>query len=300
MNLRECWTGAAQRLTGVVEDPRIEAEALLRHVLDWDRARFFASLRDPIDDRAASRMASLLRRRAGGEPFAYVVGRREFYGLDFHVDPGVLIPRQETELLVDAVIDYAGRRRDGGISICDVGTGSGAVAVALAVHLAGATVYATDRSPDALDDAGLNVRRHGVSDRVHLIECDLLDGLPGPVDVIVSNPPYVRSSEIPTLQREVRREPRPALDGGPDGMAVMRRLFDRAPAELRPGGFMAVEIDPRQRDAALEMARAAFRGAGVACADDLSGKPRAVVLETRPAAGSAAPPIHASGNALVK
>ena len=283
MNLRECWIAAADRLDSATEDSRIEAEVLLRHVLGWDRARFFASLRDPVDDDTASRLDALLRRRAGGEPLAYIVGRREFYGLDFHVDPRVLVPRPETELLVDEVIAYAGRRGGAGhISICDVGTGSGAVAVALAVHLAGATVYATDRSADAIEVARLNARRHGVSDRVRLLRCDLLDGLPSPVDVIVSNPPYVRSSEIPTLQREVRREPRGALDGGPDGMAVMRRLFDQAPAFLRPGCFMAVEIDPRQRDAALEMAKASFGGASIACADDLAGSPRAIIVETPP------------------
>ena len=143
-------------------------------------------------------------------------------------------------------------------------------------------MYATDLSANAIEVARLNVRRHGVSDRVHLLRCDLLSGLPGPVDVIVSNPPYVRSSEIPTLQREVQREPRAALDGGPDGMAVMRRLFDNAPAFLRPGGFMAVEIDPRQRDASLEMARDAFSGARAGCADDLSGRARAIIVETPP------------------
>lgn len=300
MNLRECWIAAADRLDGAVDDSRIEAEVLLRHVLGWDRARFFASLRDPVDEDAASRMGMLLRRRAGGEPLAYIVGSREFYGLDFHVDPRVLVPRPETELLVDAVIKYADRRRgDGAISICDVGTGSGAVAVALTAHLPGAIVYATDLSANAIEVARLNVWRHGVSDRVHLLRCDLLSGLPGPVDVIVSNPPYVRSSEIPTLQREVQREPRAALDGGPDGMAVMRRLFDNAPAFLRPGGFMAVEIDPRQRDASLEMAGNALTGASITCADDLAGRPRAIVLETPSAAvnerrGAGSPPRQSS------
>ena len=283
MNIRECWIAASGRLDGAVDDSRIEAEVLLRHVLGWDRARFFASLREPVDDDTASRLDALLRRRAGGEPLAYIVGRREFYGLDFHVDPRVLVPRPETELLVDEVIAYAGKRGSaGGISICDVGAGSGAVAVALAVHLPGVTVYATDCSPGAIEVVRLNVRRHGVSDRVHLVRCDLLDGLPGPVDIIVSNPPYVRSSEIPKLQREVRREPRAALDGGADGMAVMRRLFERAPAVLRPGGFMAVEIDPRQRGTALEMAGNALPGASITCADDLSGRARAIIVETPP------------------
>ena len=285
MKLRECWIAAAERLDGVVEDSRLEAEVLLRHVLGWDRARFFASLRDQVDDLAASRMDALLRRRAAGEPLAYIVGCREFYGLDFHVDPRVLVPRPETELLVDAVIEYARRRCGGGaISICDVGTGSGAIAVALAVHIAGATVYATDSSPGALEVAALNAGRHGVSDRVRLVGCDLLDGLPGPVDVIVSNPPYVMSAEIPALQREVQWEPRGALDGGPDGMAVMRRLFASAPPYLRPGGFMAVEMDPRQRDAALGTAKAAFAVATVICAGDLAGSPRAIVVEAPPAA----------------
>ena len=285
MNLREYWVAAAERLEGATDDSRLEAEVLLRCVLGWDRARFFASLRDPVDEVAASRVDALLRRRAVREPLAYIVGRREFYGLDFHVDPRVLVPRPETELLVDAVREYAVRRRaDGAISICDVGTGSGAIAVALATHLPRATVYATDSSPGALEVAARNVGRHGVSDRVRLVGCDLMHGLTDPVDVIVSNPPYVRSAEIPALQREVRWEPRAALDGGPDGMAVMRRLFASAPSYLRPGGLMAVEIDPRQRNAALATAKAAFTAATVICADDLAGRPRAIVLETPPAA----------------
>ena len=285
VNLRACWIAAAERLDDAVEDSRLEAEVLLRHVLGWDRARFFASLRDPVDDGAASSMDALLRRRTGGEPLAYIVGRREFYGLDFHVDPRVLVPRPETEMLVDAVIEYAGRRRgNGSISICDVGTGSGAIAVALAVHVPRDTVYATDSSPGALEVAARNAARHGVSDRVRLVGCDLMHGLPGPVDVIISNPPYVRSADIPRLQREVQWEPMSALDGGPGGMAIMHRLFHHAPSYLRPGGFMAVEIDPRQRNAALGMAKAAFDGASVTCADDLAGSPRAIVLEAPPGA----------------
>ena len=277
MTLREAWIQARSRLerTGI-DDAALESEVILRHALGIDRAAFFASLEHEPDPSALRLADSIVGRRKHGEPLAYIVGRREFYGLDILVTPDVLIPRQETELIVDAILEL-GRARPG-ITLVDVGTGSGAIAVAAAVNLPRSHVYATDSSEAALRVARDNCRRHNVEDRVALVHGDLLDPLDKPVDVIASNPPYVMTAEIESLGREVRREPVQALDGGPDGLDVIHRLFEQAPAALRAGGAMLVEIDPRQLRPATSLASAAFPGGSVSYRRDLSGRPRVVVV----------------------
>lgn len=261
-----------------IDDPALEAEVILRHALGIDRAAFFASLQYKQDASALDLADSLTGRRMQGEPLAYILGHREFYGLDILVTPAVLIPRQETELIVDAILELARNRP--GITIADVGTGSGAIAVAAAVNLPGTRVYATDSSQAALRVARDNCRAHHIEDRVELRHGDLLEPLDGPVDVIASNPPYVMTGEIAGLGREVGREPVAALDGGPDGLDVMRRLFEQAPAALRPGGAMVVEIDPRQLQAVTALAAAAFPQGAVSSRRDLSDRPRLVIVTT--------------------
>jgi release factor glutamine methyltransferase len=235
------------------------------------------------------RADSLVRRRAAGEPLAYILENREFYGLDFLVNPSVLVPRQETELLVDKVLEFAAARpfdlaRDepgGAVVIADIGTGSGAIAVAIAKSLPRATVYATDSSREALAVADANRRRHGVVDRVILSHGDLLQALPAPVDVLVSNPPYISTAELAGLAPEVRREPIRALDGGPDGLDVVRRLFRQASDCVRPGGLMAVEIAPQQLESVTRIARSCFPTGQVSHDLDLSGLPRVVWVAVR-------------------
>ena len=284
MTLRSAWTQARSRLERAgIDDASLESEVLLRHALGIDRATFFASLEEQSleehpDDSALGLAQALVGRREGGEPLAYILGRREFYGLDLLVTPTVLIPRQETELLVDTILELGGGRS--GLTLADVGTGSGAIAVAAAVNLPGSRVYATDSSEAALRVAKDNCRRHHVEDRVELRHGDLLHPWDVPVDLIASNPPYVMTGEIEGLDREVRREPIEALDGGPDGLGVMRRLFEQAPAALRPGGAMLVEIDPRQLKAVISLASATFPGGRVSYRGDLSGLPRVVVVAT--------------------
>ena len=282
MTVRESWVQGAEQLanSGVADAP-IEAEVLLRHAMDVERADFFASLQQPLSTSGQVRMDRSVQRRTAGEPLAYILGRREFYGLDFQVSSHVLVPRQETELLVDEVLEFARARpersrRAQRLLIADVGTGSGAIAVAIARHLPQATVYATDSSPQALQSAGINSRRHGVSNRVHLRHGDLLEALEAPVDVVVSNPPYLRTGELPGLPPEVRREPQCALDGGPDGLQVIRRLFLQAPGRIRAEGVLIVEIAPQQLEPVTRMARAAFPSARVSFARDLLGLPRVV------------------------
>ena len=284
--LREAWADARDRLADAgIADASLEAEVLLRTALGIDRTAFLASLGLPVPNDRLRAAEGLLARRLDGEPLAYVVGVREFYGLELAVDPSVLIPRQETEHLVDAVVKYSRRRGDPPLDVADVGTGSGAIAVAIARSLPTATVYAADVSPGALEVADANRRRHGVSDRVHLREGDLLEALPGPVDVIASNPPYIPTGDLASLPPDVRREPVVALDGGPDGLAVIRRLVRGAPACLRPGGRLVVEIAPEQLDAAVALASETFPEAEVGFERDLSGNPRILVVDT-PTPGS--------------
>ena len=279
--LREAWAGARDRLADAgIADASLEAEVLLRTALGVDRTGFLASLGQAVPNDRLQAAEELLARRLGGEPLAYIVGAREFYSLDFAVGPSVLIPRQETEHLVDAVVEHSRHRGGPPLDVADVGTGSGAIAVAVAHHLPAATVYATDVSGPALEVADANRRRHRVADRVHLREGDLLDALPGPVDVIVSNPPYIPTGDLASLPPDVRREPVEALDGGPDGLSVTRHLIRGAPACLRPGGRLLVEIAPEQLSPVIAEASEAFPGADVSFERDLSGNPRLLVVDT--------------------
>ncbi len=264
-----------------IPDSNLEAEVLLRHVLKYDRARFYASLREQLSGEKLEIVKSLLNRRTRGEPLAYITQHKEFYGLDFCVTPTVLIPRQETELLVEEALKFAVERGDGNITIADIGTGSGAIAVSLAANLSQAKVYATDCSREALEVADLNRRKHRVANRITLLEGDLLDPLPLPVDLIVSNPPYISSDLLPGLAPEVRREPRLALDGGKEGLEVINRLLKQAPAKLNAGGSILVEISPEQLNAVRDLARAYFPDAVIECHSDLSGLPRCVAVSTK-------------------
>ena len=221
MRLREAWARSRRRLErAAIPDAGIEAQVLLRNTLGIDRATFHASPDHELSYEDAEAFHGTLERRIEGEPLSYITGHREFYGLDFVVTPDVLVPRQETEFLVEAVLEYTrSRGEDGGdLTIADIGTGSGAVAVALGCHLPNATVYATDVSRGALRVADENVQRHGLEGRVHLRHGDLFKALDGPVDVVVSNPPYLSDDEVAELPPDVQREPTLALAAGVDGM----------------------------------------------------------------------------------
>jgi release factor glutamine methyltransferase len=235
-----------------IEPARLEAEVLIASALGLTRVMLYAHFDRPLDDAERDRIRGLVRRRATGEPVAYLVGEREFWSLDFEVGPGVLVPRPDTETLVeealvelDAIDAAAGR-------IADVGTGSGCVAIALAHERKQLTVFALDRSPEALAIAGRNVARHGLEDRVRLRPSDLLAGLPEearPLDLVVANLPYIPTGDLAGLPRDVRDfEPRLALDGGPDGLALVRRLVAEARSALRPGGAIALEAGFDQLD----------------------------------------------------
>jgi release factor glutamine methyltransferase len=276
---------AAGQLSASSDTPRLDAELLLAHVLGWSRARVLAEGQQPLSAAQHAALRELVARRAALEPVAYLVGHKEFYGLDFAVDRRVLVPRPETELLVDLALQEARRRTGHGqaadrhrLSIADIGTGSGCIAVALAVHLPEAQIYASDLSRAALEVAQRNIARHGVGDRVRLLEGDLLDPLPEPVDIIVSNPPYTVLSAISAGVRH--HEPHLALDGGPEGLAIVRRLLAQAPGKLRPGGAVLLEIGATQGPAVLELARGYFPTAQIGVHQDLAGLDRVVTIAT--------------------
>lgn len=238
------WT--AEWLAGKGSDsPRLDAEVLLAHVRNCQRILLYTAFDEVVADEQRTRFRELVRRRAAGEPVAYLVGNREFFSLPFSVSAAVLVPRPETEGLVVRGIDLA--KAVPAPRIIDVGTGSGAIVVTLAKRLPQASLAATDISAAALDVARANAARHGVAERVTFIECDLLDapGAAGPWDLIVSNPPYVREDEFPGLPRDVRDfEPRGALVAGPRGVEIIEQLAVLAGERLAPGGWLLIEAGP--------------------------------------------------------
>ena len=280
MNLREIFNSAGETLmrTGS-PDAQLEAEVLIRHVLRIDRATFFRDLEQPVTDCDRERLDDLVNRRLNREPLNYITGLREFYGLDFEVSDSVLIPRQETELLVDTVISLARSRPKCEMKICDIGTGSGAIAVSVAVNLPSAEVMAIDISQRALDIADANRRMHGVYNRVSLRRGNLLEPVDWKPEIIVSNPPYIKRSDLSLLQPEILYEPSVALDGGPDGLEVIRGLLRQSSDKVSSTGAILFEIDSSQKDSARMLSREYFPNSEISILDDLSGNSRAILIE---------------------
>ena len=281
MRLREAWERSRKRLERAsIPDAGIEAGVLLRNALGIDRATFHASPERELSEEDAEAFERTVQRRIEGEPLAYITGHREFYGLDFVVSPDVLVPRQETEFLIEAVLEYARSRPvdEESLTISDIGTGSGCIAVALGAHLPKATVYATDVSLEALRVAGENIRRHGLEGRVHLRHGDLFEALDGPVDVVVSNPPYLSTEEAADLPADVQREPRVALIAGTDGMDVLQRLIVRAREYVKPGGVLAMEIDPGRLGAVERLVERTYADSDITVVKDHAGLERVVTV----------------------
>lgn len=242
------WTCSFLKQKGV-DAARLEAELLLAHARNCPRIRLYTDFEAVVPEDQRARMREMVQRRAKREPLAYIVGSREFYGRGFAVRQGVLIPRPETETLVDVCLEYI--PKDTAVTIAEVGFGSGCIAITLARQRELCHVVATDISTIALSVAGSNVVRHGVGDRVTLLQGDCLEPFRTtghkPFDGLVSNPPYVREDELAGLQPEVGwHEPHEALAAGDDGLDIVRRIVSGAPSILRPGGFLALELDPAQ------------------------------------------------------
>lgn len=239
-----------------VEAPRANAEFLLAHFLKKSRSLLLLERDSVLEDGAARRYLEAVEARAGGEPLSYILGEQDFMGLMLKVSPDVFIPRPETELLVESVLRLV--RRGSALTIVDVGTGSGCIAIALAKFLPRAEVYAVDLSEAALEVARANARAHSVSERIRFLHADLLgsqDMEKLRADLIVSNPPYIVGRKIPGLSADVRREPARALDGGDRGLAVIERLIPQAGRHLKPEGWLALEIDENQGGPVMELLR---------------------------------------------
>ncbi len=257
------------------DTPRLDAEVLLSYLLGQKRIFLYVHFDQPLTAEELARYREMVKRRAAGEPVAYICGEKEFMGLTFKVTPAVLVPQPDTETLVEAAIERL--KGKGGARVADVCTGSGAIALALAHYLPESSVTATDISSDALEIAKQNAEALGLSERVQFFEGDLLAPLSGETfDAIVSNPPYIPGAEIAGLPREVRAEPRLALDGGADGLDFYRRLVGESAALLQDGGFLAVECGDTQAVAIAEMAADAFGKTEIV--RDLADKERVLVL----------------------
>lgn len=293
MRLRDLADGARRRLeaAGITRaEAALDAELLARDALGWDRATWL--VRRDEDERAVEAQTLAARgigafraafdarvaRRVKREPMAYIRGTQEFYGREFLVGPGVLIPRPETELIIDEAKAAAMGRRTP--RVADIGTGSGCLAVTLALELSSAQVTATDISQDALTIARGNAEAHGVATRVTFVETSYLTGVAGPFDLIVSNPPYVRAIDAASLAPEVRdHEPHEALFGGDDGLRDIRAIAQAATTALKPGGVLVMEIGIGQAKAVTAAFTAVGLGGELTIRRDLQGIPRVAVAQ---------------------
>jgi len=251
---------------------------LLAHVLSCTPTDLFVHPERTLSAAQEAEFKALIARRANHEPVAYLTGHRAFFDLDLFVDARVLIPRPETELLVEHALELAQRRSQP--RIVDVGTGSGAIAVSLAVHLPQAAIWAVDLSAEALAVAQVNARRYRVEERITFAQGELLSPVPGPVDLIVANLPYVSEAEFAELPPDVRcYEPRLALLAGVDGLAAIRALLNQAPPYLAPGGALVGEIGAGQGKAVLALARQAFPQARVQVLRDYTHLDRIILID---------------------
>jgi release factor glutamine methyltransferase len=271
----EALQAARGRLAAISKNPRRDAELLLAHLLGWDQAALLTHPERGLSPAEADQFESMLRRRLASEPVQYITGVQEFFGLPFEVSPAVLIPRPETEHLVDAVLERFSREANP--RIVDVGTGSGAIAVALAHAIPRSRVTAVDLSSAALEVAQRNAERHGVLERVMLLQSDLLAALGSEeFEVVVSNPPYIAQGEV--LEPQVLNyEPRSALYAGPTGLEIYERLIPQARRVLKPQGWLMLEIGYGQSSA---LSKLLSDWNEVRFLDDLQGIPRVVQAKT--------------------
>jgi len=294
-------TGIAKLREAGVPSFTLSAELLLLHVATRDRTWLYSHPEENLPQEITDRFFALIARRAEGEPTQYLTGKQEFWGLEFEVTPAVLIPRPETEHVIEVALDRlalrelrAGRPQKTigeGLQIADIGTGSGCLAIALAKELPKAEFVATDISPAALEVAGRNAARHGVGERIRFVQADLLDksgeeqmtsaesAAPLPFDLVVSNPPYIGRREAPTLAREVREhEPAHALFGGEEGYELYGDLISQSATSLNLGGILVLELGHDSLPAVQPLLDAA-NWTRVGITDDLAGIPRVIAAE---------------------
>jgi release factor glutamine methyltransferase len=294
MTIHDLVQGARDRLiqAGISANlAALDAEVLARQVLGWDKARFLADRHEAATTMFLLNYEHYVARRMRREPISYIIGTREFWSLDFEVTPDVLIPRPETELIIEEALErqkrgrvpFSGDADEKGTRplFYDVGTGSGVLAIVLAREFPDARVIATDISSHALNVARRNAARHGVAERITFVETSFLDGLDERADLIVSNPPYVPALSAPALTPEVRDyEPGVAVFGGHDGMDGLRRVLEDSASRLVPGGWLIVEFGYGQDDAVTELVNASPALSLVKIRGDLQDIPRTVVARS--------------------
>jgi release factor glutamine methyltransferase len=293
MTIRETLAeGTASLAAAGIENPGLDSSLLLAEVLKTSRSSLIAAGNDPVSQESVAAFRQLIKRRQSGECTAYILGRKEFYGLEFLVNPSVLVPRPDTETLVETVLNKIGtgdwglgtgeeRPSKQPLRVLDLCTGSGAIAIALKHTMSELEVWATDISTEALETAKTNAGRLLPPDSIRFYQGDLYDALPPrtpnpePRTLIISNPPYIPSAEIPSLSPEVRMEPALALDGGNDGLHIIRKIVSRAPEFIRKGGSLLLEADPRQ----MAVIASLYKEAGfsdIQTHKDLSGRERVI------------------------
>lgn len=278
MRVRDALRWGRQQL-GTAPTTAGDVRLLLQHVLAVERAYLIAHDDEILSGEQEARFRQLLARASAGEPVPHLVGESPFFGLDFMVTPDVLIPRPETELLVEAALTWA--RNANVLRVVDVGTGSGCIAVTLARHLPVAEIAAVDRSEQALAVARQNAERHGVAGRVTFYQGSLVEPVPFAPELIVANLPYISDEEWTTLDDGVKSyEPAGALRGGPDGLVVIQALLEEAAAKVTPAGALFLEIGWRQGEAASALARSIFPEARVRVRPDYAGHDRILMVET--------------------
>lgn len=261
-----------------LHDAYFEARFLLLHTIGLELSHLYTDPERPLTRGESSALSHALSQRVDGRPAAYITNKREFYGLEFHVDQRVLIPRPETELIVEKTLDYA-TTYDGELTIADIGTGCGAIAIALATRLTSAKLYAVDISQDALAVARLNAERLGVASRIKFLHGDLMKPLPERVELVVANLPYIPSGDIINLPREIAyHEPIIALDGGADGLFLIRQLLGQIDSRVKPGGCIVIEIGANQTEAVLSMVDVCLPQARKRLFKDFNGINRVVKL----------------------
>lgn len=280
-SVRDWLQAARARLGGASETNGLEAQVLLGHVLGRSRAWILAHPEADVPPSDGERLAELLERLANGEPLPYLTGEQEFYGLPFFVSPEVLIPRPETELMVEQALDWLSAHPDRRRA-ADVGTGSGCIAVTLAVHVPDLMATAVDVSLAALQIARRNAERHAVTSRIGWVQSDLLNAVRGSFDLVCANLPYIPTGTLETLTVS-RHEPWLALCGGPEGVTLISALLADAPRWLAPGGLLLLEIEAREGPSVRELAQTAVQDAEVTVLQDLAGHDRLVRIERRPA-----------------
>ena len=280
MILSEALQSATQTLLKTrIDDASVEAELLLGHVLGMSRTQLYTEPERVLTSAETRHLRRLVRRRLDHEPTAYILGHCEFYGIDFCIDRHTFISRPETELLVEKAVELAQRISHPGrqITIADVGTGCGAIAINLALALPQAKIYATDISTSALRVAGMNCRRHGVNSQVGLLQGNLLEPLPQPVDMIVANLPYIKDCEFKDLSPEIINfEPTIALSGGEDGLDKIQQMLEQMPGKLNYEACFLLEIGQEQGEMLTSLIKSYFPQASIELISDLGGIERVV------------------------